>query len=392
MTSINDIVDALSNPYTPWRTLRGVEVVCRDDMPEFFTGNASVIFRVRHEGKLKLLKCYLRHNPHLQTIYGAEFHPSEIGVSNIFGQRHWIDCLLTDYINGTTLHEALCSPLTANQLREIAERFDRFATDLLEKEYAHGDLKPENIILCDDGTVRAIDWDAAYYPSLQGRRATETGTAAYQHPMRTTELYDKHIDDYSIAFISTLLHIYASDEEQAEYYRQHHEPQVHPREITQSRQNYNFVHRLHIGTEPERNWLDNALDYFSSKCMARQYCIARLLRDNTPQLFSLQRLFSLKTTSTRHHAMEADVMHGLWGYSADGEWVIAPYYDECNDPKDEILQVRLGNYKHLLSLEGKCLFSAPATTKIKIRGDEIIIRNERGEERIINSKKLEDIQ
>jgi hypothetical protein len=125
--------------------------------------------------------------------------------------------------------------------------------------------------------------------------------------------------------------------------------------------------------------------------MARQYRIARLLRDNTPQLFSLKRLFLLPPTTHSSHSIEANVLHGLWGYSADGKWVIAPYYDECNDPKEELLQVRLGNYQHLLSLEGKRLLTLPATARVRIRGYNVIITQD-GKEQIINSKKLEDFQ
>lgn len=381
----------MANPYTPWRTLRGVEVVCRDNMPEFFTGNASVIFRVKHEGKDKILKCYTRRNTHLQAIYGKSFYPAELGVSNILGQRHWVDCLLTDYVEGVSLHEVLCRPLTAKELSQLAKAFDDFALKLLEKDYAHGDLKPENIIVGDDGSFHAIDWDAAYVPSLQGNRATETGTAAYQHPMRTMELYDKHLDDYSIAFLSTLLHAYAANPSQAEYYRLHHEPQVHPRQITHPRPNYNFIHQLNIDSAPELSWLDQTLDDFARRCWARQYRIARLLYDNTPQLFALKRLMSLSATGSSNE-LEADVHHGLWGYNAEDGWVIAPYYDECNDPKDEILQVRLGGYKHLLTTDGRKIFTTPATTKLKIRGDEISIKTEGGEQRIINIKKLEHIQ
>jgi hypothetical protein len=134
------------------------------------------------------------------------------------------------------------------------------------------------------------------------------------------------------------------------------------------------------------NWLERTLDLFSSRCMARQYRIARLLCDNTPQLFALQRLLSLSASHSSHD-IEADVANGLWGYSAEGKWVIAPYYDECNDPKEELLQVRLGGYKHLLSLDGKLLFSVPATTRIRIKGENIIISDSMGE-RIIDPKKL----
>ena len=392
MVSIANIVDALSNPYTPWRSLRNVEVVCCDGMPQYFTGNASVIFHIRLNGDIKILKCYTRHNAHLKAIYGERFLPAELCVTNILGQRHWVDCLVADYVEGATLHEMLRQPLGKQQLQRLAEEFDRFAANLLDREFAHGDLKPENIIVGKDGVMRAIDWDAAFVPALDGNKALEIGTAAYQHPLRTTELYDKHIDDYSIAFISTLLHTYAADPKQAEHYRQHHEPQAHPRNISRPKANYNFVHLLNLDAQPKRNWLDATLDMFSARAMAREYRIARLLYDNTPQLFSLKRLFHNYVTTTSHNDMEADVLHGLWGYKLRDRWAIAPLFDECNDPKEELLQVRLGGYRHLLSLSGRRLYTAPATARIRIKGDIITVTHPDQRVETIDAKKLDGLQ
>ena len=54
--------------------------------------------------------------------------------------------------------------------------------------------------------------------------------------------------------------------------------------------------------------------------------------------------------------------------------------------------MRLGNYKHLLSLDGKRLFTTPASTKIRIKGNDIIVQAAGEAEHIINSKKLEGYQ
>ena len=369
MISIANIVDAVANHYTPWRTLRRMEVVCIDGRPKYITGNASVIFTLTIQGQKKILKCYTRHNPHLKSIYGDKFLPAELCVSDIMGRRHWVDCLLTDYIEGVTLHETLCQRLTSEELQNLATAFDTMAIELLEKEHAHGDIKPENIIVCPDGVMRAIDWDAAFVPALSGNKALEIGTAAYQHPMRSIELYDKHIDDYSIAYISTMLHAYAAMPERAEYYRQHHQPQLHPRDIYRTRLNYNYVRNTSGDSNGKADWLAQVMDMFASRCMARQYHIARMLRDNTPQLFSLKRIFThIETLSTYDpDQMEANVWHGLWGYSSDKGWVIEPLFDECYDPKEGVLQVRLAEYKHLLRSNGEIFATAPASTKIKIR-------------------------
>ncbi len=369
MTNIHNIVYAVANPYTHWRTLKELDIVRSEEGPHFVTGNASVVFTAFHNGRKKILKCYTRHNPYLGAIYGKEFHPTELCVSDITGRRFWIDCLLTDYIEGVTLHERLCQELSAEELKHLAEAFDRMAAALLHNERAHGDIKPENIIVCPDGELRAIDWDAAFVPALQGRPAIETGTVSYQHPLRTTALFDKHIDDYSIAFLSTLLHAYATVPEMAEYYRQYHQPQIHPREIYHSRIGYNYVRNVQSGEHCPGDWWHKVLDMFAARCMPRQYHIARMLRDSSPQLFLLQRIFSAPATLPTYdkEQMEANVWHGLWGYSTDAGWAIAPLFDECNDPREGVLQVRLAEYKHLLRCNGERIATVSASTKVKIR-------------------------
>lgn len=381
MTSIQDIVDAVANPYTPWRTLKGLEIKCEDDMPQYITGNASVIFTVMHNNRRKILKCYKGHNPHLQAIYGKEFHPAELCVSNIMGQRFRIDCLLTDYIEGCTLHEKLCQHLTAEELGRLATAFDKMAGELLQMERAHGDIKPENIIVGYDGSMTLIDWDAAYVPALSGNEAFETGTAAYQHPLRSKEHYDKHIDDYSIAMISTLLHAYATSPDMAEYYRKHHRPQTHPKEMCFQRIGYHYMQHMNSGTL-NNDWLHSVLDLFARKCMPQQYHIARLLRDNTPRLFTLKRLFFPPETLPTYdeQEMEANVWNGLWGYSTPKGWAIAPLFDECMDPKEGVLQIRLAEYKHLLRCNGKIITSISAATKAKVRNGVIYLSHNNKEQ------------
>ena len=363
VTSIANIVSAVANPYTPWRTLDGITVVYEKDMPLYFTGNSSVIFTAFWQGQKKVLKCYTRHNPHLKAIYGSKFLPAELCVCDIMGRRHWVDCLLTDYIEGVTLHEKLCQNPTPDELKSLAISFDLMARDLLGKELAHGDLKPENIIVCANGEMQAIDWDAAFVPALSGNTAQETGTAAYQHPMRDSKLYDKHIDDYSIAYLSTMLHAYATQPEMAQYYSLHQHPQQHPRDIYRKRRYYRCIN----DSPSAPDWLDSVLDLFASRCMTRQYHVARMLRDDIPQLFLFQRIFTPIETTPPTDNMEADVWHGLWGYNNEKGWVIEPLFDECYDPMYGVLLVRLGEYKHLLKSDGEIIITTAASTKIKIR-------------------------
>jgi hypothetical protein len=154
----------------------------------------------------------------------------------------------------------------------------------------------------------------------------------------------------------------------AKYYRQHHQPQIHPRQIYRSRLGYNYVRNITSGTAEQDDWLHTVLNMFAEHCMPRQYHIARMLRDSSPQLFLLKRLFDIPEILTSYDEAQiaANVWHGLWGYSTDAGWVIAPLFDECNDPKGGVLQVRLADYKHLLRCNGEKIATVKASDKVKI--------------------------
>lgn len=354
MTTIANIVDALAAPYTVWRTLRGIEPTFHDNRPLYVAGNAAVTFRVKHDGMDKILKCYTRTNNHLAAIYGDEFHPRELCIIDIVGRKVWIDCLLTPYIEGITLDEALCSADGEQELIAIASSFDAFAKRLLLSERAHGDLKPENLILTPTGEIRAIDWDAAFLPSFAGEVSPEIGTAAYQHPQRTTDLYDKHIDDYSIAFLSIFLHAAAIDSTTIEYFRKYHEPMLSPKDIIR-------------GKVSE---LERISDLFAQRGMAREYRLAQMLRSTSARLFNLRptllpEITHSADTSSEDNAPYLDVANGYWGCRDNCRWLIKPLFDNGYEPTYGVMLTELGGYSHFVDLEGNVVKSFPMGTRVK---------------------------
>ncbi|MBP3565765.1 MAG: protein kinase [Alistipes sp.] len=356
MTTIANIVDALAAPYTVWRTLRGIEPTFHDNRPLYVAGNAAVTFRVKHDGMDKILKCYTRTNNHLAAIYGDEFHPRELCIIDIVGRKVWIDCLLTPYIEGITLDEALCSADGEQELIAIASSFDTFAKRLLLSERAHGDLKPENLILTPTGEIRAIDWDAAFLPSFAGEASPEIGTAAYQHPQRTTDLYDKHIDDYSIAFLSVFLHAAAIDSTTIEYFRKYHEPMLSPKDIIR-------------GKVSE---LERICDLFAQRGMAREYRLAQMLRSTSARLFNLRPTLLPEITLSADTSSEdndnapcLDVANGYWGCRDNCRWLIEPLFDNGYEPTCGVMLTELGGYSHFVDLEGNVVKSFSMGTRVK---------------------------
>ena len=73
---------------------------------------------------------------------------------------------------------------------------------LLAQPFAHGDLKPENIIVKRNKKMVIVDYDGMFVPSMKGRFiANEIGSPGFRHPDRTHNDFDKYIDDFAIASI-----------------------------------------------------------------------------------------------------------------------------------------------------------------------------------------------
>lgn len=381
MLSIADIVDAVAFPFSVWRTLGGLTAEMHDGRPVYVAGNAAVSFRVRYRGERKMLKCYTRTNENLKAIYGAAYRAKELCVIDMVGRHHWVDCLLMDYVEGRTLDEAICAATTEEEFVALAAGFDRMACELLSSERAHGDLKPENIIVRDDGSMVAIDWDNAFVPSFAGRRSPEIGTAAYQHPARTAEMFDKHVDDYSIAFISTLLHLMVVDESAAEHYRQLHEPKFLPSEF------------INPNGWQATSKLADVLDIFARRGMAWEYRVAQMLSSATPYLSDLKRVmdFSQLTFKSDAEAVSLEYgPHGWWGCNSGDEWIIPPLYSGGFEPTEGMALLELGAYRHFISLDsGRVVASFDRATNVgPLRNGLIKIRNANGEELVITREEL----
>lgn len=207
MANIINIINTILANVKYFRTIEQIWV----DKETICAGNNAVTARCRvmgREGKW-LIKCYYRHKPNLKEIYGDALYENELGLYSIDGHMEYIDILLMPWVEGRPLDE-----LIGNQnsdYAKLSKSFDKLALDMLGSEYAHGDIKPDNIIVDDELNMRFIDLDAMWRPDLKDYISTEIGTFAFRHPRRNHNYYKKAIDDYPLALISTTLAALASD-------------------------------------------------------------------------------------------------------------------------------------------------------------------------------------
>lgn len=224
--AITDYMATLENPEGVFRTLG--EISAERDIygaVQFLAGNSAAIFRyTAADGQRRFLKCYIRPNRHLRTIYDyiesqrppllpwVRLLREEIFVHTPDGGTGWVDVVEGEWTEGETLAAAIARSVRrgdGKRLGKLADAFDTLAGELAAAEWAHGDLKPENIVVRPDGSLILIDCDAMWVPPLKGQKGVELGTPPYRDPERTPDDFDKSIDDRPVHLISAALHALA---------------------------------------------------------------------------------------------------------------------------------------------------------------------------------------
>lgn len=216
-TSIISYINAICDCAGLWRTLEDIRP-CKDECgrPIFIAGGSTIIFKVIHNGRLSKLKCFTRPKKNLDKIYKESFYPQELLVGVNMSQAKYIDVVLEEWVEGISLEEAIIKNSQSTDFHLLAQLFDKMAIELLCQPWAHGDLKPSNIII-NNNKLTLIDFDSLYHPAFSSKTTDEWGTKYYQHPLRGNS-HAKFIDDYPIALISTALQALALDSSLAKRY------------------------------------------------------------------------------------------------------------------------------------------------------------------------------
>ncbi len=196
----------------------------------FVSGNYAVALRMTDGQRTLAVKCFTRHSPGRAERYRLicerlaaennsyvvppQYLDNEIYVFDQAGQGRFYPVVVSSWIEGHTLDHTLQSLLFHKQydrLVPLAEKFDRMALWLLASDFAHGDLKPENIMVSQENELSLVDYDGMFTGEMAGSTSCECGSPAFRHPLRDHSFFNRHIDDYAIALISVSLHALADD-------------------------------------------------------------------------------------------------------------------------------------------------------------------------------------
>ena len=228
---ISEYIESIKHPEDNFNVLCTLRPVY-DEAGEIVmsSGNFAVVFKMKDEssGKLYAVKCFLREQEGRDIAYqqitdeleyvaltylcSIKYLQKELFVDSTVSSDTEFPVLLMDWVEGVTLDKYVHQHISDKYaLQLITYQFCEMAAWLMSQTFAHGDLKPDNILVTEDGALVLVDYDGMFVPAMQGQKARELGSPDYRHPLRTEDCFNEHIDDFPLALIGMSLKAIALD-------------------------------------------------------------------------------------------------------------------------------------------------------------------------------------
>ena len=200
-------------------------VPVQDDHGEPYrsSGAFAVVFKMKDEqtGKCYALKCFTEEQEGRAEAYRQIADELEFVDSSYITSVKYLDkeifvdssceedefpVLLMDWIDGETMENYIAENYQDNYtMAMLCYRFCKMVAWLRSQPFAHGDIKPDNIMVRPDGNLTLVDYDGMFVPAMKGQKSPTIGTKDFSHPLRTVDDFDETIDDFALTSIALSL-------------------------------------------------------------------------------------------------------------------------------------------------------------------------------------------
>ena len=188
---LSEYIEAIKTSEDNFDELSTLRPVYDDNgQPVMSSGNFAVVFKMNdiQTGKNYAVKCFLKEQEDRAEAYrliseelenvsspyitSVKYLDKELYVDTNASEDAEFPVLLMDWVEGYPMDTYI--DLFKNDVYKIHSLFGEFvhmALWLLSQPFAHGDLKPDNILVRDDGTMVLVDYDGMYVPAMRGQKA-----------------------------------------------------------------------------------------------------------------------------------------------------------------------------------------------------------------------------
>ncbi len=206
--------------------------------PLHSSGAFAVVFKMvdPSTGKYYALKCFTEEQKGRQDSYdkiaeelelqdssyliSVKYYEDEIFVDSSCTSENEFPVLLMDWVDGMTMDTYIAQNYKKeSEMKWLTYRFCELAAWLHSQVFAHGDIKPDNIMVKSDGRLTLIDYDGMYVPSMKGQKSPTLGSKDLSHPLRNADDFNETIDDFSLAVISLSLKAICLDADLYDQYK-----------------------------------------------------------------------------------------------------------------------------------------------------------------------------
>ena len=221
---ISEYVRAIQDASSNLDKLAHLVPVLDDHGEPYRSGGAfAIVFKMKDEqtGKCYALKCFTEEQEGRAEAYRQIADELEFVDSSYITSVKYLDkeifvdssceedefpVLLMDWIDGETMENYIAENYQDNYtMAMLCYRFCKMAAWLRSQPFAHGDIKPDNIMVRPDGNLTLVDYDGMFVPAMKGQKSPTIGTKDFSHPWRTVDDFDETIDDFALASIALSL-------------------------------------------------------------------------------------------------------------------------------------------------------------------------------------------
>ncbi len=209
--TFDDYCVAVSNPahfFSDPEIRRRTAIVDSFGQPKFFAGRYAYTFRLALTGGVDpiAVRCF-RQEVHdvlaryqaIDAFLGKLKSPFFVGfvvaapdsvatAQGVLVKGKWLPAMRMDWVEGLTLAEFVrVNKHDRVALQKLRDGLFIYSQLTEQRQFAHCDIHPENIIVDSECKLRFVDYDGIFVPAIRNYGGEVVGQADYQSPFRMRE-------------------------------------------------------------------------------------------------------------------------------------------------------------------------------------------------------------